>query len=495
MLRALACILSGTLYFLAVAPWNLSLLAWVALVPLLGALRGVSVKRGFLLGWLMGFTMNAGGFFWMWATVARLGGLPEPLAFLTWVVIEAYQGLLYGLFGAAFVWLGARPVVAAPLLVALEQLFWMPFAYSFAISQAWQVPVIQVAELGGPAAVTCLLMLVNASVYGLLWVRPRPWLLSGVTVALLAATLAFGQWRLGVVDAERTSAPRFKVGLAQANLPLRSLYQGGVVAPAGLNKLRRLSAELERQGADLVVWSESEYPYLLLENQTRDIDVPAGSILHGVRGPLIAGVRRQLGSGGRTTSAVLVAPGGDLRQTYDKHQLVPFGEYIPLLTALGLGPAEMRGVTGRQLTLLEWDKARMGVLICLEDILPDFCRSVCRLKPNCLINLTNDQWFGATGEPYQHLALEVFRCVEQRLDMARCTKNGVSAFVDAGGRVVQLGPLVDPYAGARRPEPTPLLGDLALLSGQGYYQHVGPVLPWTMVLLSLGLLWRQRRIS
>ena len=95
-----------------------------------------------------------------------------------------------------------------------------------------------------------------------------------------------------------------------------------------------------------------------------------------------------------------------------------------------------------------------------------------KLEPNAFVNITNDAWFGRTAEPYQHLALAVFRSVEHRLEMVRAVNTGVSAHIDAAGRVRAQTESVDPD---ELPPPTPktLLVDLAMLPGGGLYRHVG----------------------
>ena len=115
---------------------------------------------------------------------------------------------------------------------------------------------------------------------------------------------------------------------------------------------------------------------------------------------------------------------------------------------------------------------RLGPLICYEDILPGFARRVAKLEPNAFINITNDAWFGRTAEPYQHLALAVFRSVEHRIEMIRAVNTGVSAHIDAAGRVRAQTESVDPD---ELPPPTPktLLVELAMLPGGGLYRHVG----------------------
>ncbi|MES1209127.1 MAG: hypothetical protein ABUS79_24580, partial [Pseudomonadota bacterium] len=88
------------------------------------------------------------------------------------------------------------------------------------------------------------------------------------------------------------------------------------------------------------------------------------------------------------------------------------------------------------------------------------------------VNITNDAWFGRTSEPHQHLALAVFRAVEHRLEMVRAVNTGVSAHIDAAGRVLAETESVDP---ADQPPAAPktLLVDLAMLPGGGVYRVVG----------------------
>jgi apolipoprotein N-acyltransferase len=179
-------------------------------------------------------------------------------------------------------------------------------------------------------------------------------------------------------------------------------------------------------------------------------------------------------------TAMMMTASGDVAGTYDKVFLMLFGEYIPFYDAIpwftklfpeasnfnrGSEPASFPlQVGGRDY--------RLGPLICYEDILPGFARRVAGLDPNAFINITNDAWFGRTAEPYQHLALAVFRSVEHRLEMIRAVNTGVSAHIDAAGRVLAKTESVDPD---ESPAPTPktLLADLAMLPGGGLYRHVG----------------------
>jgi apolipoprotein N-acyltransferase len=132
---------------------------------------------------------------------------------------------------------------------------------------------------------------------------------------------------------------------------------------------------------------------------------------------------------------------------------------------------------------------KLGPLICYEDILPGFTRRVAKLRPNALVNITNDAWFGRTAEPYQHLGLAVFRAIENRLELVRAVNTGVSAHVDAAGRVLARTDSVDPAETPNAP-PATLLVDLAMLEGGGLYRHIGDLFGFGCLLGLVGLVVR-----
>jgi apolipoprotein N-acyltransferase len=188
---------------------------------------------------------------------------------------------------------------------------------------------------------------------------------------------------------------------------------------------------------------------------------------------------------------------GNVTGAYDKVFLMLFGEYIPFYDSIpwftqlfpeasnfsrGSEPASFPlRVRGRDF--------KLGPLICYEDILPSFTRRVAKLRPNALVNITNDAWFGRTAEPYEHLGLAVFRAVENRLELVRAVNTGVSAHVDAAGRVRARTDSVDP---AETPDATPvtLLVDLAMLDGGGLYRHVGDLFGFACALILAALVLR-----
>jgi apolipoprotein N-acyltransferase len=148
-------------------------------------------------------------------------------------------------------------------------------------------------------------------------------------------------------------------------------------------------------------------------------------------------------------AAILFRPGQPV-QTYHKLHLVPFGEYVPLLKAfpwiIRLTPFRGSKVRfldhGLKPAWFELGDYRLATAICFEDTVPHvvrrfFAEAPGGRQPDLLVNLSNDGWFHATAEHEMHLAVSVFRCIENRVPLARAVNTGISAMIDGNGQIVQ----------------------------------------------------------
>ena len=504
--KLVLALVGGCAIFLATARFDIWPLAWVGLVPLmLLAELAPTPRRAFGWGLLIGWVTNLGGFYWIPHLLERFGQLPSWAAFLLLGLLAAYQGLGFAFFAWAFHRARRKnptlsAIAAAPLLwMAFELLLPMVFPWYLSITQAWQPWAIQSAELGGPLAVSGLLALSNGLLYeGLCsrWLRPRPYPRRALIVgtALIAGALLFGQLRLYQVDQTRSAAPKLKVGVVQANLGIVQHNPGGVAA-----RHHRLhldySTRLQEQGAELLLWPESAYPFAIERERRRDFaSGDPRQVMRGLRVPLVFGAATY----GRASrypynTAFLANPKGEFVATFDKNYLMIFGEYIPFYEAIPRFrewiPAASHFNRGTEVTTFPLGPYKLGPLICYEDIIPAFTRRLAKLKPNLLLNITNDAWFGATSEPYQHLALAVFRSVELRLDLVRAVNTGVSTHVDATGRVRAISGAHDP---ALEPgvKPETLLVDAAMMPArQTLYTLAGDYLGYLGLAALLGWLW------
>jgi apolipoprotein N-acyltransferase len=266
------------------------------------------------------------------------------------------------------------------------------------------------------------------------------------------------------VDAAIAQAPRLAVGLVQPNFAYTT--EGDYSreeAVRELSALREQSRRLTRQGAELVVWSEGSYPVALPRDFNEDFPEDSEARIRlGFDGPVIVGantIESELGDAWNT--ALLLDRKGLLIGRYDKVKLLAFGETVPgmdlfpwLQNLLPAGSSRFRAGAGPGVLTLDVPGSgtwRLGMLICYEDLLPEFIGHTGKLHPDLLVNLTSDQWFGAGAEPYEHLALSVFSTIELRVALARAVNSGISALIDPNGRIVARTYADDPY---RDPRPS-----------------------------------------
>ena len=207
-----------------------------------------------------------------------------------------------------------------------------------------------------------------------------------------------------------------------------------------------------------------------------------------------------------------MAPSGEILGHYDKHHLVPLGEYIPIVNPTlltqyipeiahhfaGEGPVRFLfepsvepGQPARQVAL--------GPVICYEDIIASYVRDVAAQPDgiDLLVNLTIDAWYGDSAEPWEHLALAQFRSVEHRIPMVRSVITGVSAVIDHNGRLQAQIPLRPVTRATLDDYPTEMLVETIALPRNTAetptpFARFGWWLPygWMGVLLVLGLRMR-----
>lgn len=322
--------------------------------------------------------------------------------------------------GAAFaIWLGAAELARGWVLTGF------PWA---APGQIWiDTPVAQGVALAGPHALTFATLAVAA---GLAALRPVP--VAGA-LALVAAGWGWGAWRLSLPE---PAAPGLVVRLVQPNAD-QGLKWDPDQARDFLERLLANTAAPPRP--DLTVWPETALPYLIgAESMLPDLIAEAGQ-----GSPVLIGFQRVEGERA-WNSLGLVTPDGAIAQVYDKHHLVPFGEYLPFgdlaYDWFGIRAfAAQAGAgysAGPRATVLDLgpDLGRVLPLICYEAVFAQDLR-VPGPRPDWIVQATNDAWFGRLTGPWQHLAQARFRAIEQGLPLARVANTGVTAMIDARGRI------------------------------------------------------------
>jgi apolipoprotein N-acyltransferase len=346
---------------------------------------------------------------------------------------------------------------------------------------------------------TALAMLVAGGIYdaGSTWTRERriPKLWPGIAVGSLVFSLAYGAFRLAQVDAMMAEAPQLTVGVVQANMGLHEKWENPTM---GVRRHVEQTATIaERHDPDLVVWPESAVTFFLPEGITnlRQWGWARRLGLDDVEVPIVFGALRQHVEGGEEQhrNTAFVADGdGQILGIYDKTYLLAFGEYIPfgdVFPALyDISPMSGRFTPGDDpasvpFTARDGRTYNLSILICYEDIVSAFVRrAAAQGSPHLLVNITNDSWFGDTQEPWVHLHLARFRAVEHRRFLIRATNSGVSAIVDAAGRITESSGVF---------ERANLVGQVAMLDAPPtLYARVGPWPGWLglLAILLMGFL-------
>jgi apolipoprotein N-acyltransferase len=481
---------SGILLILSFPKFGNSLVAWVALVPLLVALSGVPPRRAALLAYLSGFVSSLGLLYWISLVVVQFGGLSLPAGILVMALLclafslfTAGFGLLLALFGRRW---GEGSLLLAPVpWVAFEILRghvllrfpWCLLGYS----QFQNLPAIQIASYTAVYGVSFLLVASSAALsYALVVPSPRRRLgaLLGL-VGLLGAALVHGSLALRSTLSRDGS---LRVGLIQANIPQEEKWD----REKGLRNMERheaLTRQAARAGAELVVWPESALPFYYdtspeVAQELRDLVSSLGIDL------LFGNDDTDLDPTGRErffVGAKMLDRKGALSLRYHKIRLVPFGEYVPwksLLEKRGVGKlvAQVSDFTpGDRFSLGTLAGHPIGAFICYEAIFPDLVREFPNGGAELLVNITNDAWYGSTSAPYQHFAMAVFRAVENRKYVARAANTGITAVVDPFGRI---------HGATRLFEPAVLVEDVSFVPGATFYSRHGDLFAWGCLALT-----------
>jgi len=455
--KILLAVISGVLLTASFPPVNLSFLSWLALVPILKSLENEPPSRAFKLGFIAGAVHYLTLIYWIIVVLGRYGNLNFFFSSIPYLLLCFYLALYPALFSLmiTFLWKSRFALI-------LMGSFWVGLEYvraSFLTGFPWcllgytqykQLHLIQIADLFGVYGLSFLIVLVNGLLYFLFFSTQRKnntqtgrgflkceILITGL---IAVATLVYGQYRLSEKQMEKASRPYIRAVVIQGNID-QSLKWDPTYQAATIATYQRLTRETFDFKPELIVWPETSAPFFFQDNA--ELSPKVVSIAKESGAALVFGspaYKQVSGMIKHYNRAYLISPYDRRLQYYDKMHLVPFGEYVPLKKFLyfinRLVPAAGDFAQGTETVSLDHDNLSIGILICFEAIFPELARDHAMKGANILVNITNDAWFGKTSAPYQHLAMAVFRAVENRRPMIRAANTGFSAFIEPQGKII-----------------------------------------------------------
>lgn len=460
-------------------------LAWFAPLPWLWVASQPKLpgRRPYPQFWLAGFAY--------WLTALSWIPMAHPLQYINWLLLSGYLGCYLPITVRAIriarfrwtipIWISA-PIawVACDYLMA-HVITGIAMATPVHTQLDW-LPIVQCVDLFGPYTLAFLMMLVPAAIVtGVHRSEPLWSRIAGLTTAscLLIGAILYGTAKLAEPMTDEVPPP-LRVALVQGNEP--------AVWEADADRDRRVvkqyreltlkavnEANTNGQPIDAVIWPENMFRDVLWTYADKVTELgggqgtPADYAAQSLA-PLVA-MTRETGANiivgiDRThvlsddaslpvrerfefqNSAAMVDRDGELLAIYAKTHLVPFGEYLPFadwfpwvydITPMGLGLTPGVGPVAPEI-----EGVRIAPSICYESVLPHVIRrhiaelADCGERPELLVNITNDSWFRQSCELDMHLACNRLRAIEMRTPMVVAANGGLSASIDAHGRLLAV---------------------------------------------------------
>jgi apolipoprotein N-acyltransferase len=441
-----ACLISGLAYGCAFPTYNLGFLAWIALVPFLWSLS-LPTRRpalhAFRNGFLTLFFANLLIFSWLGPTFAT-AHINAATTLLCWTALAAVLALYGGGFAVYYralperwwrPWLGAAAWVALDEVrtVALTGFPWTLMS----LTQARYPAVVQIASVTGAVGVTFLLVLLNASIADALTTgfghRASALRTAAISLIAVLGTIVAGQVRLA--RAPEMSDRTLRAGLLQGNIDQYRKWDDAYEADIRQTYATLVQNTRDNGPLDVMIWPETAVPGWVPKDPFYTQWVAGLAKRSGT--PQLFG-SLSAGPTGEYNAAILMDSSGTITGQYDKTHLVPFGEYIPFGGFLKSVVPYLGQVgtfdRGRRVAPFDLNGVRIAPNICYEAIFPALVRDSAR-DADVIVNVTNDGWFLKTAAPEQHFLSNVYRAVENGRPVVRAANTGISASIDAYGRI------------------------------------------------------------
>ncbi len=464
---------------LAVAWYRLAITSSAALSA--RELRSLLLK-GFFLGWLAQFILNAIGFHWIAITAIEFGHFPIWAGGLTLMAFCSLAHLYSGLSGAlalyVFKKLQQRGITLAPAafvtvvfsFFSLIEALW-PSIFPWHLGYTWLwagFPGVQISDVIGFEGLNLVSLTCNA-LFAIGWIK---WAKSGKTFLLrarpsvgwIAASMAlFVGTNLTGIGREqpwREGTEELKLLIVQGNIgnyeKLIVEQQKDFSTPIVSTYLRLTGQGFkDHPDASFALWPETAFPdFLDLAFQQERNWQTLHKFVVAQKKMILTGAYSHDHTKKETYNGffAMTPDASHISQPYRKSILIPFGEKFPFSDIIpymkwlfpGLGSFGQGGGP----SVMKLDGFHLGPQICLESLYPTFSASMARQGAEIFSNVTNDSWFGKTFEPHQHMIMTLARAIENRRPLLRATNTGITTVALADGTILEKSPIGKEWVGA-----------------------------------------------
>jgi len=361
------------------------------------------------------------------------------------------------------------------IALSLFPFFWVTFEYLYSLTDlrfpwltlANSLPYfnlfVQIADVIGAYGISLLILYINLYLYiyikSFIEERKSKFIYLIVAIILFITPIIYGAY---VVFSYETTEAKIKVGLVQPNFNPWEKWEAGNLTEQ-LDLYFQMSQLAIDRKAELVVWPESALPVYLLsgnyefevERIRQFVDYKRVFIMTGMPDANFYFNLADAPSDAKLTSSGTVAytsynsillfqPETNQVQKYGKIKLVPFGEKVPFveeLPFLGDFIKWQVGISswnvGKEQSVFRLnDSIKVGGVICIESIYPDFVAGFVKKGANILVVVTNDSWYGYSSGPFQHKEISRLRAIENRRAIVRAANGGISCIIDPLGNIV-----------------------------------------------------------
>ena len=495
--------LIGAVSVLSLAPFHYPIFFLIGFSCFLALLEHTTTKKqAFIAGWAYGFGYFTFGLYWIanalfvdigkwwWLVPFTVIGLPFALSFF-WGV----AGILSAYFRKTPLSLS---LAASALFGGFEYLrgvLFTGFPWNLPAYIWMESPISQSLSLFGAYGLTLLTFMIGCLFYLTYHgIKNRSDALRGsalICLVIFCTLFAFGYTTLQK-DIPQADVRDIKLAIIQPNIAQKDKWKREKQWE-NFNTLTELTAEAQQENPDLIIWPETAITFAkpnlnTVQSQLSEALKPHQTLISG-----IIDIEQTDDQPDKYFNSLIVLDSQARLQTqYNKHHLVPFGEYVPFRKLLSFGPvAQALSTTGDfsagdSLKTLHTINTSFSPLICYEIIFPGKTVAKQYARPEFLLNLTNDAWYGDTTGPRQHLAMTRARAIETGLPAVRVAGTGISAIIDPYGRLLEVIPLgAKDYATHKIPQSLE----------RTVFFNVGNIPFFTLIVIFIGIASSRRKKS